>query len=66
MDETREGCLAAILARGLVRVRHAAERTGRWKTQANDEPQPTAAEVPGAQDAPTEPPAAGNQPGEQP
>lgn len=45
MDETRECCLAVILARGLIRVRQRAERTGTWKLQGDDEPQPTAADT---------------------
>ncbi len=44
MDESRESCLAAILARGLIRVRQCAERAGTWKPQGNDQPQPTAAD----------------------
>ncbi len=44
MDETRESCLAAILARGLIRVRHRAERAGTWK-QDDNEPQPSAADT---------------------
>lgn len=45
MDETRESCLAALLARGLFRVRQRAERAGTWKSQGNDEPQPLAADA---------------------
>jgi hypothetical protein len=41
MDETRESCLAAILARGLMRVRQRAERLGQKQLQG-DEPEPTA------------------------
>jgi len=37
MEETREGGLAAILARGLIRVRRRAERTGAGSLQANHE-----------------------------
>ena len=40
MDETRENRLAAILARGLVRVRQRAARAGQWK-MSGDETQPT-------------------------
>ena len=42
MDETRESCLAEILARGLFRVRRRAEPAGTWKSQDDDQPQPTA------------------------
>ena len=44
MNETRESCLAAILARGLIRVRRRAERAGTWKPQDGNQPQPTAAD----------------------
>ena len=44
MDESRESCLAAILARGLTRVRQRAERAGTWKSQDDNQPQPTAAD----------------------
>ena len=33
MDETRESCLAAILARGVIRVLQRVERTGTQKSQ---------------------------------
>jgi hypothetical protein len=46
MDETREGCLATILARGLIRVRQRAERAGDRKWQDDNEPQPSAADAP--------------------
>jgi len=45
MNKTRESCLAAILARGLVRVQQRAQRTGTWKSQGDDEPQLSAAEA---------------------
>lgn len=45
MDETRDRCLAAILARGLIRVRQRAERAGTWKPQDNDQPQTPAADA---------------------
>jgi hypothetical protein len=49
MDETRESCLAELLVRGLIRVRRRAERTGTWKLQGENQPQPTAVELsPGA------------------
>ena len=46
MDETREGCLATILARGLFRVRQRTERAGEWKWQDDNQPQPSAADTP--------------------
>lgn len=45
MDETRESCLAAILARGLMRVRQSAERAGRRKAAGDNQPQPSAADA---------------------
>lgn len=42
MDESRESCLAALLARGLVRVRQRAERAGVPKAQPDNEHQPDA------------------------
>ncbi len=65
MDETRESCLAAILARGLFRVRQRAERTGTWKLQGDDEPQPTAADATNGDYPPANPPATANEQGEQ-
>jgi hypothetical protein len=65
MDETRECCLAAILARGLIRVRQRAERTGTWKLQGDDEPQPTAADVFAGDHPPANEPAAASEQGEQ-
>ena len=47
MAETRESCLAAILARGLIRVRRRAERAGLDGRQADEQSQPTAPELPG-------------------
>jgi hypothetical protein len=43
MNKTRESCLASILARGLIRVRQRAERTGYRNPPGNSQPQPTAA-----------------------
>ena len=66
MDETRESSIAALLARGLVRFRRSAERSGPLAKQADDEsPKTTAAEP----DAPTAPAArrvVDNRQGEQP
>lgn len=39
MDESRESCLAVLLARGLARVRQRAERTGLWEAQPGNQPQ---------------------------
>ncbi len=64
MDESRESCLAALLARGLARVRQRAERTGVWKAQPGNQPQPDAADGRGA-DAPTEPTDADHHQGDQ-
>ena len=50
MDESRESCLAALLARGLVRVRQRAERTGLGKAQSGNQPQPDAADGRAADD----------------
>lgn len=44
MDESRESCLAALLARGMARVRQRAERAGLWKAQPGNNPQPDAAD----------------------
>ena len=62
MDETRESCLAAILARGLIRVRQRAERAGTWKSQDGNQPQPTAA----GEHESVDQQAADNEQGEQP
>ena len=43
MDETRESCLAAILARGVTRVLQRVERTGTQKSQCDKELQSSAA-----------------------
>ncbi len=64
MDESRESCLAALLARGLARVRQRAERTGLGKTQSDNQPQPDAADGRAADDA-TAPSDADNQQGDQ-
>ena len=37
MDETRESCLAAILARGVLRVLRSRERAGTQKPQCDEE-----------------------------
>lgn len=63
MDETRESRLAAILVRGLVRVRHAAERTGQGKPPG-DKSSTTAAEVSEGEPSPADDGAASKQ-GEQ-
>ena len=47
MDETHDGRLAAILARGLVRVRQQAEGTHLELDRGIDAPQSTAAQLPG-------------------
>lgn len=65
MDETRESCLAAILARGLMRVRQRAERTGQPYSQG-DEPQPTAPDQDADDYSSADHSAAGNPRGEQP
>lgn len=64
MDETPESCLAAILARGLIRVRRRAERAGRDGRQADEQPQPTAPGLPGDYRAAV-PPAAGSPQGDE-
>jgi len=43
MNETRESCLAAILVRGLMRVRQRAELTGHPIPPGVDQPRPSAA-----------------------
>ncbi|MCO6455498.1 MAG: hypothetical protein J5I93_09395 [Pirellulaceae bacterium] len=65
MDETRESCLAAILARGLIRVRQRAERTGTWTLQGDDQPQPTAADASTGDHPPADQLATGSEQGEQ-
>ena len=65
MDEPRESCLAAILARGLIRVRQRAERAGTWKLQGDDEPQPSAADASTDNQPSIDEEAAGQQQGEQ-
>ena len=42
MDETRESCLAAILARGVIRVLQCVERNGTQKSQCDEELQSSA------------------------
>ncbi|MCR4411668.1 MAG: hypothetical protein NUV77_04485 [Thermoguttaceae bacterium] len=63
MDETRESRLAAILVRGLVRVRHTAQRTGHGKPPG-DTPPTTADDASKGDPAPTHDVAA-NHSGEQ-
>lgn len=65
MDETRESCLAAILARGLKRVRQSAKRAGRRKASGDDQPQPFAANASPDDDASSDQSAADNEQGEQ-
>lgn len=65
MDETRESCLAAILARGLKRVRQSAERAGRRKASGDDQPQPSAADGSLDDDASSDQSAVDNEQGEQ-
>ena len=43
MDETRESCLAAILARGVLRVLQSRERAGTQKPQCDEELGPSVA-----------------------
>lgn len=50
MDETRESRVAAILARGLIRVRHVAERMG-LEQPPHDDPSTTAAETSASEQA---------------
>ncbi len=64
MDESRESSLAALLARGLARVRQRAERTGLWKAQPESQPQPDAADGRAADDT-AAPSDADNQQGDQ-
>jgi hypothetical protein len=45
MDEPRECRLAAILARGLVRVRQHSKRAGVQNMASDDAPRPTAADL---------------------
>jgi len=63
MNETRESRLAAILVRGLVRVRHTAQRTGHGKPPG-DAPRTTADDASQGDRTPTDDVAANN-PGEQ-
>lgn len=63
MGETRESRLAAILVRGLVRVRHTAERTGH-KKPPGDAPSTTADNASQGDCTPADDVAANN-PGEQ-
>jgi len=65
MDEARESCLAAILARGLIRVRQSAERAGRRKASGDDQPQPPAADASPDDHTSSEHSAADNEQGEQ-
>jgi len=65
MDETRESCLAAILARGLMRVRQSAERAGRRKASGDNQPQPSADDASPDDHASTDHSAADNEQGEQ-
>ena len=51
MNEKRERYLAAILARGLMRVRQCAERAGRWKSPDDEQPQLTQSKRPPAVDS---------------
>ena len=53
MNEKRESCLAAILARGLMRVRQTAQRTGTHKAPGGESPKPTASEQPPMDDSAT-------------
>lgn len=46
MNEKRESCLAAILARGLMRVRQTAQRTGNRRTPGGQSPKPTTSDQP--------------------
>ena len=55
MEETHDRQLATILARGLIRALQRAKRAGMDCQQANDAPQPTAAELPSNVHQPTEP-----------
>jgi hypothetical protein len=64
MTESRESSLATLLARGLVRVRQRAERTGTWKAQPGNQPQPDAADGRAA-DGNTAPSEADHQQGDQ-
>lgn len=63
MDESRDICLAAILARGLIRVRRRAERAGTLK-KPDDQTQPTVDDETAGNDRPAGD-ATGNNPGEQ-
>ena len=65
MDETRESCLAEILARGLIRVRRRAERAGTWKSRGDDQPRPTAADASANHHQSVDDQAAANEQGEQ-
>jgi hypothetical protein len=49
MDETRESRVAAILARGLLRLRHCAESSGLAARQMPHEPLASAADDPGGE-----------------
>jgi hypothetical protein len=65
MDETRESCLAAILVRGLMRVRQRAELTGHPIPPSDDQPQPCAANASPADHQSVDHAAAVNDEGEQ-
>lgn len=65
MEQARESSLAAILARGLMRVRQRAERTGHWNPPGNDQPQPTAADESSDDQTSKDHAASGNEEGEQ-
>ena len=65
MSKTRESCLASILARGLMRVRQRAERTGHRIPPGNDQPQPTAADESSDDQTPKDHAATANEEGEQ-
>jgi len=66
MNETRDSRLAAILARGLIRVRQGAGRPDQIQGRGDAESHATTApKVPGAVHQPGETPAVGNQQGEQ-
>ncbi|HEX3999751.1 MAG TPA: hypothetical protein VHX65_14465 [Pirellulales bacterium] len=54
MDEPRERSVAVLLARGLIRFRRCAGRSGQTAMRADDE-SPKATVQPGAQPAPAKP-----------
>jgi len=64
MDETRENRLAAILARGLIRVRQRAARTGQWRMPGNDS-QPTVSDASAGDQPAADHSVAGREQGEQ-